>query len=541
MKHSKIIIVIAVALALFLTDHSEPEAHAEPNTSFYDLPTVHWGYDAISWAVSTGIMDGYPDRTIRADDPVKGNEWLAMLLRYYQEQESNGSMQWDDPYFQKAITLNWPVHADKPRSALIKRGEVAQVLAASLGHNFDIDNSVQFLYYADLSNGKRDQTIEGFSKNSLLTRAEAVTFIYNLHSKEILSAKPRPVFPSKPLINYPASSMVYEGDHLGLITVDGEVLIPDAEGRVKTKLSEGLVAVQDSSTGKIGYMNEWGELVIPYQFKEGHEFSEGLACVKWTNPKDELQVEMGYINKQGKVILNVTSLLQFNPDYAACSPFQESLALLDGVQGSTFKTGYIDTQGHWAISPQFDSAFLFSYDRAAVVNRSQGDELYGFVDRSGKIAISYQYQHANDFYEGLAAVRYGDYYGFIDPFGKVVIPFTLEGVPTGRFSEGLAAVNAMTPEGLKVGYIDYYGNWVIEPIYDGGADFSRGLADVLVGDKRGFIDRQGNWIIEPEYSYMGLGFGFQDTLARVLQTMDGQDYILYINKENKPVHKIQIR
>src|SRR6266850_1079927 len=47
----------------------------------------------------------------------------------------------------------------------------------------------------------------------------------------------------------------------------------------------------------------------------------------------------------------------------------------------------------------------------------------------------------------------------------------------------------------KVGYIDRKGTIVIPPQFDGGWDFSDGLAYISNGQKRGVIDRSGKIII----------------------------------------------
>jgi len=74
------------------------------------------------------------------------------------------------------------------------------------------------------------------------------------------------------------------------------------------------------------------------------------------------------------------------------------------------------------------------------------------------------------------------------PFGRRYNPFF------SSFSEGLAPV--MT-EGLKWGYINKDGKFVIEPRFDLAGQFTEGFAKVAIGDKLGYIDKQGRYIWKP--------------------------------------------
>ena len=74
-----------------------------------------------------------------------------------------------------------------------------------------------------------------------------------------------------------------------------------AESRWKWKgdYSEGLAAVEDN-TGKRGYIDKSGNLVIPCKWKNAWNFTEGMARVTDENNKH------GYIDKTGKVVIPYT-------------------------------------------------------------------------------------------------------------------------------------------------------------------------------------------------------------------------------------------
>ena len=62
----------------------------------------------------------------------------------------------------------------------------------------------------------------------------------------------------------------------------------------------------------------------------------------------------------------------------------------------------------------------------------------GFVDGTGKLTISYKFDEAAAFSEGLAAVERGDSWGYIDKSGRLVIPFRFD--HAFDFVDGLALV-----------------------------------------------------------------------------------------------------
>lgn len=64
------------------------------------------------------------------------------------------------------------------------------------------------------------------------------------------------------------------------------------------------------------------------------------------------------------------------------------------------------------------------------------------------------------------------------------------------FSEGLAAVRVNS----KFGFINQQGEFVVEPIFDLAGKFDQGLAEVLIGSGVGAIDQAGNLVVPPRFS-----------------------------------------
>lgn len=73
--------------------------------------------------------------------------------------------------------------------------------------------------------------------------------------------------------------------------------------------------------------------------------------------------------------------------------------------------------GKWAIKPQFDQAQPFSEGQAAV---KYGDK-WGFIDKAGTLTIRPVYKQVEPFSDSMAAVVDDYKWGYIDSKGALVI------------------------------------------------------------------------------------------------------------------------
>jgi hypothetical protein len=163
------------------------------------------------------------------------------------------------------------------------------------------------------------------------------------------------------------------------------------------------------------------------------------------------------------------------------------------------KWGYIDKSGQLAIEFKFDDALGFSEEMAAVAVGNR----WGYVDESGTLVIAAQFSAAGPFADGLAPVfdlADGRPLGYIDRSGTLAIPAGPGWRGAHQFSEGLAGI-WVWPSSRA--YIDTTGAIVFQsPEWESVHEFSEGLAVVQVWSRGyGYIDRSGRFVIEPHFLF----------------------------------------
>jgi hypothetical protein len=192
-------------------------------------------------------------------------------------------------------------------------------------------------------------------------------------------------------------------------------------------------------SGKWGYVNGSGQLVINPQFDYAEEFHEGRGriclgkpCDFWdsysSSPSPSNNSLWGFIDTSGKVVIT--------PQYPEASDFSEGLASVCVGDCSAnpilpFSRGYIDHDGKLVIPTQFGIASNFSEGLAQVcIGKCQWDKdtgysgKFGFIDHSGHFVINPQYDNELDFKNGYAKVFVGKgtdaKTGYIDKTGKTI-------------------------------------------------------------------------------------------------------------------------
>jgi len=311
----------------------------------------------------------------------------------------------------------------------------------------------------------------------------------------------------------------------------------------------GLAAVQ-LPEGKWGFIDETGRLSIPARFDEVRDFTDDLVPVR-------LGRKWGYIDRSGRMVIEphfqsagefhqglarihlwskvACTSGEFTSDDAPLSAFhllEDDKSDLPGCFPQGGKFGYVDKTGKVVIAPQFFVAQDFAEGLAAVRVEETSDSRYGYIDRTGRMVISPRFHQAGSFSEGLAAVEtkarvvgnqvVDTAWGFIDKTGTLKIPDWYDFA--GNFSEGLARVTIKF--GVSVGYVDRDGKMIIPARFTQAWDFSDGLA-AACSDGCVYIDRSGSRVLKNFSAW----WPFSDGLAVV----DFQDRQVYIDKKGRVI------
>jgi hypothetical protein len=218
--------------------------------------------------------------------------------------------------------------------------------------------------------------------------------------------------------------------------------------------------------------------------------------------------KIGYIDAHGAI--KIAPSLEDCKGVDAGPEFSEGRAMTGCVP-----LGYADATGTTVIAAEFDDAQPFSQGLAAVRNSRQK---WGYINKGGKLVIPAMFQDAGSFSEGLAAVaNENGEWGYIDSSGRVHVPFRFE--KAGRFSQGLAPVAL----GGRYGFADKTGKLTIPAEFTDAKPFSEGLAPVLK-DSWQYIDRNGKYAIPETFEQAD---DFADGLAPVCSK--GKKNYVYIN------------
>jgi hypothetical protein len=195
-----------------------------------------------------------------------------------------------------------------------------------------------------------------------------------------------------------------------------------------------------------GFVDADGRVLVEPRFKSAYWFSEGLSAVLLDDSK------WAYADRRGTVVSD--------PRYEYFS-FSFSEGVVPAKRSG--KWGYVDKTFKFVIEPQFDHASSFSEGLAWVWTGGKAHS----IDHDGRVVIEPRtWDMVAGFSEGLALVRPpgGELFGYIDRSGRLVIPYLFS--EAGSFRGGLARVSESSDARMVSGcwqgysYINRLGEYI---------------------------------------------------------------------------------
>ncbi len=163
----------------------------------------------------------------------------------------------------------------------------------------------------------------------------------------------------------------------GLVDTQGIMVKPNVQQAIwaseptltEAKFAEGLLAVRDIESNKVGFVDAHGRWIIRPRFADAYEFHEGLAAFRLSE-----RGKVGFIDKHGRVIIAA----KFGTNFRSPPVFSEKLAAVgknDDWPRTNLdppgKLGYIDQRGRWVIPAKYSSGQSFAGGTARVTLGTQ--------------------------------------------------------------------------------------------------------------------------------------------------------------------------
>jgi hypothetical protein len=252
----------------------------------------------------------------------------------------------------------------------------------------------------------------------------------------------------------------------------------------------GLMQFRDKHTYKAGYLNQEGKVVVQPIYTDAMDFKNGLAGVR-------LDGKWGFIDQLGNLVVPYQFYYVgdfFNDGYANA---------VKGESKSEKEYGFLDITGKY-IKFQEGIKFRrgeFINDIAVVQTTTEGQERYGFMNRNGESIIKDDFIDITPFnIYGFSSVFMTDTskyrpekYGLIDKDGNFIYSFKFK-YPL-NFINGMALFSQEVNGQKKYGYLNSKGDMIVSAIYDKAGNFNnRGFASVSSEGRWGFINKNGEII-----------------------------------------------
>ena len=273
---------------------------------------------------------------------------------------------------------------------------------------------------------------------------------------------------------------------------------------------DGMLAVYNRETRGWGFVDENGNL-LPGGYK-------------WKSARDTQSPAFG----SGHCIVGL-------PSASSASSFRHTDFYVLDKLGHTVKLPVQDLANIYPFNNRGIAAVIpAGFDSKVLFFNTSGQQVFRNITNA---ASSYAESPLGDFSDGWARLKLGQGYTFVSPTGTLMQK-TFSAAQ--GFSDGLAAVATQTGSGLRWGFIDATGSFVIEPKFSKEpSPFSYGYAVVTkTNGKKVFINKQGTVCSEEADYYTNFVNGYALGTVREYSggnSKGGQVWVIDTQMQRKPV------
>lgn len=212
--------------------------------------------------------------------------------------------------------------------------------------------------------------------------------------------------------DYKNNRAVYspDGSFYGYLDENGNEIIP-AKFISANDFNDEKVVVQVSENN-FSLIDKSGNTIKNYNFNFVGNLSEGLLAFRKIK-----EGKLGYINENGDIIIS--------PKYSSAYPFKYGVAIINaGEDLSINKYGVIDKSGNFIISPEYNNINIVSPDRISLGKAPHESKpyiglKYALADFNGKFFTAFTYNNIENFSEGYASSSNNRSTFFINEMGKI--------------------------------------------------------------------------------------------------------------------------
>lgn len=196
-----LIFTLAAPTTIFANHHTiESTKTLIASTQFTDVKADHYAYEAIQWAKSKGIVNGYGDGRFGPNDAVTEAQFVKMITNYLGLKDDYGNINkttkgahWSDSSYDAIAKYGVPLNGyfdNTIRNKPMKRGLVAQVITHLVGYKTDLQGSIEFLLDNNITAGQNPQfkdkdLYQFFGTGNTLSRSQVVAFLHRLETEKL--------------------------------------------------------------------------------------------------------------------------------------------------------------------------------------------------------------------------------------------------------------------------------------------------------------------------------------------------------------------